>query len=466
MAAARQWPLGQLPALPRMYVIAVSAAAAVTTMIAGVNLSFQWRQLLLFAIVLCCGLGSVEATRRIDIPQGGIVRDLTTVWCLPVAILLPPFYALIVPGPLLALTQLRVHRGIVYRRVFSAAAIGLAYAAASWAFRSLPPQVAGSSPGNAGHAALWCLVVAGCDVLAWLINNTLLAVAIKASDRTARIRELFSLEALYGDYLQWTVAVLVTLAVAISPFLLALVGPTVLWQRRFMMHKQLVSRTRIDSKTGLLNAAAWEREADAAITRAGPTGAPLAVAIVDIDHFKAVNDSHGHLVGDKVLRAVSDRFTQMTRPNDLVGRFGGEEFVLLLLDAGTDIAYRIAERLRLSIANSAISVDAPGVVDAINVTVSIGVATLNNANCRTLTDMIAAADLALYQAKRDGRNRTFAVTDTTPPAPLASSQPHGGASGETGADPPPVGGTGSAPGNIRALCPRSPPDRAPVLTSD
>jgi diguanylate cyclase (GGDEF)-like protein len=462
----RGWPLWQLPVLPRLYIIAVSAAAAVAAVIAAVGLSFQGRQLLLFAVLLCCGLGSVEATRRIDYSQGGIVRDLLTVWCLPVAILLPPFYALMVPGPLLALTQLRVHRGIVYRRVFSAAAIGLAYAAASWAFRSLPLPVGGPSPGEAGHAAVWCLAVAGCDVLAWSINNTLITAAIKASDRTARARELFSREALYGDYLQWTVAVLVTLAAAISPLLLAFAWPTVLLQRRFMMHKQLVSRTRIDEKTGLLNMAAWEREATAAITRAVRTGAPLAVAIIDIDHFKAVNDSYGHLAGDSALRAVSGRFTQMMRAGDLVGRFGGEEFVLLLLDAGTDVAYRIAERLRLSIANSAISVDAPGVVDAINVTVSIGVATLNHANCRTLTDMIAAADLALYQAKRDGRNRTFAVTDTTPPAPLAGSQPDAGASGEIGADPPPVGGTGSAPGNIRALCPRSPLDRAPVLTSD
>src|SRR5215471_21601761 len=436
--AVRQWPLGQLPALPRLYVIAVSVAAVVATVIAAVSLSFQWRQLLLFAILLCCGLGSVEATRRFEIPQGGIVRDMTTVWCLPVAILLPPFYALIVPGPLLALTQLRVQRGVVYRRVFSAAAIGLAYAAASWAFRSLPPQVAGPSPGNAGHAALWCLVVAACDVLAWLINNTLLAVAIKASDRTARIRELFSLEALYGDYLQWTVAVLVTLAVAISPFLLALVGPTVLWQRRFMMHKQLVSRTRIDSKTGLLNAAAWEREATAAMTRAVPASPPLAVAIVDIDHFKAVNDSHGHLVGDKVLRAVSDRLRLMTRPGDLVGRFGGEEFVLLLLDAGPSVAYRIAERLRLSFADGPISVDAPGarVTVTVPVTVSIGVATVNNTTDRTLTDMLAAADSALYQAKEAGRNRVFAVTETSPPAPLPDGQQDVMASGEMEADPP------------------------------
>ena len=433
-ATVRGWPLWQLPLLPRMYIIAVSSATVVAAAIVAVGMSFQWRQLILLAVLLCCGLGSVEATRRFDIPQGGIVRDLTTVWCLPVAVLLPPFYALILPGPLLALTQLRVHRGIVYRRVFSAAAIGLAYAAASWAFRSLPPQVAGSSPGNAGHAALWCLVVASCDVLAWLINNTLLAAAIKASDRTTRIRELFSLEALYGDYLQWTVAVLVTLAVAISPFLLALVGPTVLWQRRFMMHKQLVSRTRIDAKTGLLNAEAWEREAIAAITRAVPTGAPLAVAIVDIDYFKAVNDTHGHLVGDKALRAVSDRLTQMTRPGDLVGRFGGEEFVLLLLDAGTDVACRIAERLRLSFANAPISVDAPGAADTVtvSVTVSIGVATLNNATGRTLTDMMAAADSALYCAKREGRNRVFAVSDNSPPAPLADDLPDATAAGEIG----------------------------------
>jgi len=218
-----------------------------------------------------------------------------------------------------------------------------------------------------------------------------------------------------------------------------------------MMHKQLVSRTRIDPKTGLLNAAAWEREADAAITRAGPTGAPLAVAIVDIDHFKAVNDSHGHLVGDKVLRAVSDRFTQMTRPDDLVGRFGGEEFVLLLLDSGTGIAYRIAERLRLSFANAPITVDAPGagVTVTIPLTVSIGVATLNDTTDRTLTDLMAAADAALYRAKREGRNRVFAVADTSPPAPMAGNQEDAVAPGEMAAGPPNAGGVGSAPGNIR-----------------
>ena len=449
----RGWPLWQLPLLPRLYIIAVSSAAVVAAAIAAVGMSFQWRQLILFAVLLCCGLGNVEATRRTHYTQGGIVRDMLTVWCLPVAVLLPPFYALIVPAPLMALTQLRVHRGIVYRRVFSAATIALAYGAASWTFRSLPPSVTGPSPGQASHAVQWCLAVAGCDVLAWAINNTLIAAAIRSSDPTARIRELFSREALSGDYIQWTVAILVTLAAAIGPILLAFAWPTVLVLRRGMMHKQLVSRTRIDPKTGLLNAAAWERETDAAITRALRDGAPLAVALVDIDHFKAVNDQHGHLAGDEVLRAISGRFTQMLRAGDLAGRFGGEEFALLFLDAGAADAHRIAERLRESIAQSPISVGAAGPVDTVTVTVSIGVATLDSGTRLTVTDMLAAADSALYRAKKAGRNRTFVVTDASPPAPLADGQQDAMASGEMEADPPDAGGVGSAPGNIRAYVP-------------
>src|SRR5262245_16148572 len=150
-AAVRGWPLWQLPLLPRLYIIAVSAAAVVATAVAAVGMSFHWRQLILFAVLLGCGLGNVEATRRTHYTQGGIVRDGLVVWCLPVAVLLPPFYALIVPVPLMALTQLRVHHGIVYRRVFSAATIALAYRAASWAFQSLPSSAAGPSPGQASH---------------------------------------------------------------------------------------------------------------------------------------------------------------------------------------------------------------------------------------------------------------------------------------------------------------------------
>ena len=107
--------------------------------------------------------------------------------------------------------------------------------------------------------------------------------------------------------------------------------PTVLLARRFMMHAQLVAQSRVDTKTGLLNASTWEREAATEIARAIRTKSPLALALVDIDHFKLVNDTYGHLAGDKALRAVTDALRNQLRAYDLAGRFGGEEFAILLL---------------------------------------------------------------------------------------------------------------------------------------
>jgi diguanylate cyclase (GGDEF)-like protein len=409
--ASRGWPLGQLRWRPRCYVVAVPVLGAAAAVVAATRTAFSAHQLVTFAALLCCGLASVEATRRVDYSQGGLVRDLLTVWCLPVAILLPPFYALVTPGPLLALTQLRVHRGVIYRRVFSAAAIGLAYGSVSWVFRSLPPATAGH-PGWGRHAVVWTLAVAACDLLGWLINNALIVTAIRASDSTARVSELmFSRETALADFVQWNLAVIVTVAAAASPALLVFAVPAVLMQRRFMMHAQLVSKTRIDPKTGLLNVAAWDREATAEITRAVRTHTPLAVALIDIDHFKAVNDTHGHLAGDEVLRTISRILTNSLRSYDLAGRFGGEEFVLLLPHASDADAYRITERLRADIADLPIPISPTPGSPQVKVTVSIGVATLNGAR-RELADLLAAADAALYYAKETGRNRTRVVTAT------------------------------------------------------
>jgi diguanylate cyclase (GGDEF)-like protein len=245
----------------------------------------------------------------------------------------------------------------------------------------------------------------------------LLAAAIRLSDPTTRLREeQFSLEALRADGVQWTVAVVVTATAAITPVLLAFAWPTVLVLRRGMMHRQLVSRTRIDAKTELLNAATFEREAQAAITRAARAGARLAVALVDVDRFKCVNDNFGHLAGDEVLRAISRLFRQRLREGDLAARFGGEEFALLFQGAGGAAAYAIADRLREDIAQSPISVTVPGHEGTVAVTVSIGVATLKPG--MAVMDMLAAADSALYHAKDAGRNRTCAVAGSSPPAPL------------------------------------------------
>jgi diguanylate cyclase (GGDEF)-like protein len=185
--------------------------------------------------------------------------------------------------------------------------------------------------------------------------------------------------------------------------------------QRSLRHNQLVNASRIDSKTGLLNAGTWEREAAAEVARAVRTRTPLALALVDIDHFKAVNDDHGHLAGDKALGGIARTFRIFLRNYDLVGRFGGEEFALLLPHTKAVDAYGIAERIREHIAATPIDVDGVPNAGRVRLTVSVGVAALgarwDASTSNQLTDLLAAADRALYQAKRAGRDQVCVVTD-------------------------------------------------------
>jgi diguanylate cyclase (GGDEF)-like protein len=132
------------------------------------------------------------------------------------------------------------------------------------------------------------------------------------------------------------------------------------------------------------------------------------VALIDIDHFKAVNDTHGHLVGDKVLRAVTDAIQEHLRAYDLAGRFGGEEFVLLLPNAREPDAISIAERLRRHVEAMKIPVGDDESGPSVTLTISVGVSALNS-HTRELNDLMSAADAAMYFAKQSGRNRTYAA---------------------------------------------------------
>jgi diguanylate cyclase (GGDEF)-like protein len=407
----RDWAWWQLPGLLRAYIGVVSAAAFLLIGVAASQTSWHTGDLVKFLLLLGCGMISVAATPRIAYRQGAMVRDFLTVWVLPVAILLPPFYAMLTPVPLLILTQLRTHWGVIYRRVFTAAAIGLAYGAASLMFRAYPASFGGGALGTGLHALAWTAAVASCEIVGAVGHNILLAVAIKLSDPTVRIVNLeLNREALQGDFAEIDLGILITVVVAVQPVLAVFAVPTVLLARRFMMHAQLVAKSRIDAKTGLLNAATWETEAAAEISRATRTRSPLSVALIDIDHFKAVNDTHGHLVGDKVLRALGDTFRELLREYDQAGRFGGEEFVILLPQAGEADAMSIAERLRLRVAAMSVPIDDNARPElCVSVTVSIGVAALD-ASGGQVTDLLAAADAALYVAKRTGRNKTHIAT--------------------------------------------------------
>jgi diguanylate cyclase (GGDEF)-like protein len=414
-ADVRGWGWWQLPWLLKCYVGLVPAAAVAFTGLAAAGTTWHATDLGKFALLLGCGLISVAATPRVVYRQGGMTRDFITVWVLPIAILLPPFYALVTPIPLYVLTQLWVFRGVVYRRVFTVGAIGLAYGAASVLFHAFPASFAGGAIGTGTHALTWAVAVAIGEQVGRRGHQVLIMGGIKLSNPSAKLApQELNREALVADFAEFDLGVLITIVVAVSPVLAIFAVPTVLLVRRFMMHGQLLAQSRIDTKTGLLNASTWEREAATEIARAVRTGIPLALALVDIDHFKLVNDTYGHLVGDKALRAVTDTLQSQLRAYDVAGRFGGEEFVILLPHVQEMEALKIAERLRVHIADLAIPVDdADPSGLCVRVTISVGVAALD-AETRELTDMLAAADAALYHAKETGRNKTHMVTANAP----------------------------------------------------
>ena len=412
-ADVRDWAWWKLPWLLRLYVGLVPAVAAVLTCVAGVNTTWHAADAGKFALLLGCGLISVAATPRVVYRQGGITRDFITVWVVPIAILLPPFYAIVTPIPLYVLTQFWVFRGIVYRRVFTVGAIGLSYGAASVLFRAFPASFAGGAIGTGMHALTWAVAVAVGEQVGRRGHQVLIMGGIKLSNPSAKLSpQELNREALVADFAEFDLGVLITIVVAISPVLAIFAVPTVLLVRRFMMHGQLLAQSRIDTKTGLLNASTWEREASTEIARAVRTGSPLALALVDIDHFKLVNDTYGHLVGDKALRAVTDGLRSQLRAYDLAGRFGGEEFAILLPHAREVDALAVAERLRVHVAGLSIPVhDNDEAGPFVELTISVGVAALDGAS-RELTDMLAAADAALYHAKETGRNKTHMVSAT------------------------------------------------------
>jgi diguanylate cyclase (GGDEF)-like protein len=163
----------------------------------------------------------------------------------------------------------------------------------------------------------------------------------------------------------------------------------------------LALQARTDSLTGLYTRRAFEQAYDEALRQARRYGVPMSVVAVDIDHFKEVNDDHGHAAGDEVLRRVSELLRATVREADIVARFGGEEFVVVLPHTDCAGAAVLAEKLRASV--EAERVEAIGR----NCTVSLGVVSWDP-GAGEAGDLLARADVLLYEAKASGRNRVVA----------------------------------------------------------
>jgi two-component system cell cycle response regulator len=161
-----------------------------------------------------------------------------------------------------------------------------------------------------------------------------------------------------------------------------------------------------DGLTGLANHRTFQARLDEQLAQANRYGKPLSVVLCDVDHFKAVNDTYGHPVGDLVLQGTARILAKEARTSDLVARYGGEEFAVVMPETDAAGARVIAERIRARIAEAVF----PSELGPLRITVSMGVATFPSAG-RTKARLVEAADACLYQAKRGGRNRSARSID-------------------------------------------------------
>ena len=168
---------------------------------------------------------------------------------------------------------------------------------------------------------------------------------------------------------------------------------------RAQLLNELRYQATTDGLTQLLNRRAWLNHAERVIAAAQRSLHPLAIILLDADHFKQVNDTYGHDIGDVVLQMIAECCHQTVRKSDIVGRYGGEEFVILLPETDGSAALEIAERVRNVVANEHISIPH----QSLTVTISLGVAIAQGETIE-LSTMLSQADQALYRAKQAGRN--------------------------------------------------------------
>jgi len=346
-----------------------------------------------------------ERTRRRVTPSPHV--DLSSVWTFAAALLLPPLLASAVVAVVYVHQYLRVGRATrrpLHRWTYTTCTVMLAVHAAAGAV-----VYVGQVDLFGSEAGLVAIVVA---LLCYTAVNTCLVVGvIVLSVPDARFRQVLG----KGDEVVLELATLAMGALAAgaiassSPLHAVLVLPPLVVLHRAVLVRHLQEVASTDGKTGLLNAAAWQDRAAQVLERAARVHVSAALLILDLDHFKHVNDRHGHLAGDRVLSSVAEALRGEVRDNDLVGRFGGEEFVIMLpghdgMEYDRAELLAVADRIRRRIDELVVEIATPdGPLTVNELSVSVGGATYPH-DAGNLVRLLEVADSALYAAKRAGRN--------------------------------------------------------------
>ena len=412
-----RWNLWQLPGRLVAAALCVDGLALLLIASQTVALSPTARDLALTVVLVLFGLVHTEVVSRVERMRRRVTHtsyyDLSSVWTFAAAALLPlPLAAVVVAAVYLHLwvRVWRPARCLAYRTLYTAAAVVLAVQAA----HAVVAAGGGPSTWATGVRGLGELAAA---VFAYAAVNDLLVIGVIALEPgalpagwRARVHHLLGpVDDLVLEVATLSLGALTAMALDQNPWLVVLVLLPLVVLHRAVATRHYEQRAATDVKTGLLNAASWHERAERALRSAQRHGGAAGVLILDLDHFKAVNDTYGHLAGDDVLVAVAATLRAEVRERDVVGRFGGEEFVVLVRDlpltsSGRRQLERVAERIRARVAQLVVAVStADGPLAISGLTTSVG-AVFHLGRTSTLQQVLGAADAALYAAKRDGRN--------------------------------------------------------------
>jgi diguanylate cyclase (GGDEF)-like protein len=397
-------------AAPAMaYVVAVDVVALVA-LAAILSQGFRLENLGILLILIACAILSTEGARLVERRRrtsSPLHKDFQPVWLLAAAFLLPLAGAVLFTIAQRSWWRIRAGHCIPYRWFFSTCVAILSAASAHLLFHEISGALV-QAGWPAGSAMVVGMLLGG--VSYFLLDTILCAIAIKLMKPSSTLRDAFGgLEDWSVDGIALTLGCVVAAAAAFTPWFALLAVPASLIAQRALLLRQLEVDINTDRKTEMANFSWWREQAESLFSQLVARQGRLTVLFIDLDLFRSVNAQYGHLVGDRALLAVAQTLRGLVRREDLVGRFGGEEFVVALPHATVDEAYDAAERIRTEISRKALLVptdDGDGSDVEVLVTVSIGMAAYPEDGV-SIDRLLEQADRALYAAKAAGRNRVM-----------------------------------------------------------
>jgi len=324
----------------------------------------------------------------------------TIVFLIPAAMLLPPELVVLM-GVVQHIPEWLKNRNAWYIQIFNICNWTLASLAAWASFHAVLEL------GSSSHLrfALAGLAAAGAMVA---VNHVLMAPMLYlARGHSIRDSGLFSFPSLSTDLVLAMLGVATAAFWQDNPWLISFAVAPLLLIHRSLSVPQLQEEARVDPKTGLFNARHFAVALTEELTRAQRFERPLSLVMADLDLLRDINNTYGHLAGDAVLQGIAEVFRAQLRHYDVPARFGGEEFAILLPETPPEQAFEIAERIRRTVAERAFDVSTSS--DPIHATISIGVAAFPRDGADA-NELIHQADLAVYRAKLQGRNRVLDAT--------------------------------------------------------